>query len=93
MIIWRGYGILVGLLSFAIMVATEHIVETSFEDELYYQITSWPIILAFTISGIVTYPIGLSLNKHGNQHSLFFIPIQYLIIAFPIIGLALGLSK
>ena len=93
MIFYRGYGALIAILSFAIMIGTEYLVETEMKNEQYYQTEFWPIFVAFSISGIVAYLVGKAVNKEENHHSLFFIPIQYLIFIFPVVGFIFGATK
>lgn len=92
MIIWNGMGILVLILGFGSLLGTEFVVEKIFNDDQLYQ-EGWPKLVGFIVAGLLIGPIGMYLNKKPekvlydpetnesvvirNNHSFFFIPMQY----------------
>ncbi len=93
MIIWKGKGFIVAVITFLMLVLTEFSVEGLFKDETYYQTHGWPKLVAFFIAGCVVLPIGKYLNRKeskvlvekatGKQvvlkaaHTLYFINVEY----------------
>ncbi|MBF9255032.1 hypothetical protein I2I11_17165 [Pontibacter sp. 172403-2] len=93
MIIWRGMGFLVVVITFLALLAGELISESLTNDENYYQENKSPMVVAFFIAGIIIGLIGKGLNnKKGKvfidketrqevtfktKHELFFIPMEY----------------
>jgi hypothetical protein len=93
MIIWKGAGFIVAVVTFLILVLTELSVEALFKDETYYQKNGWPKLLALFLAGYIVLLIGKYLNKKEGkvlieketgkevilkaEHSLFFINVEY----------------
>lgn len=86
MIIWTGWGILVGLIGVACLALTQLAVDAAMHDDQFYQTHGWPKLLALWIAAAVNAPIGWAMNRKGGQHSLFFIPTQYWWSVFLLLG-------
>lgn len=92
MIIWKGWGFAVIVITFLFVLPVQFSVE-HFLGEGQYQALSWPIPLVFLLSAIPTTLLGLKLhNEPGRvlidaetgekvelkeRHSLFWIPMHY----------------
>lgn len=97
MIFWRGWGI-IGIAFPVLMAALLASLEFSDENGRWFYLTG------LTISAIPVWFIGKRLNrdkddvfihektgqqyKLGNRHTLFFIPLQYYAIVYPLLGIA-----
>lgn len=93
MIIWKGWGFLVAVIVFFTSLVAEIISESVTSNEDYYQEHSFPLSLALLLSGIISGLLGKWLNTRNadvfieidtgkeivvkNNHSLFFIPMEY----------------
>jgi hypothetical protein len=93
MIIWKGAGFIVAVVTFLILLLTEISVEALTRDDSYYQKHGWPKLAGFTIAGCLVMLIGRYLNKREgkvlieketgkevvlkSEHSLFFINVEY----------------
>lgn len=93
MIITKGWGVLAGILLVIVLLGVQYSTSYFFNDPTYYQTHKWPMIIGAFIAGVITYPIGKHFNKTENKHTLFWIPVQHLIIAFPIIGTVIAFIK
>lgn len=96
MIFWKGWGI-IGI-AFPILVAAV-IASLGSTDDNY----NWYYFIGLTLSAIPVWFIGKHLNRNkdevytnertgqrftlGNSHTLFFIPLQYYAIVYPILGI------
>ena len=105
MIIWKCWGILVVLITPAVMVIFQGIVGAAFGDPQFYKTHDWPKGAALLLSGIAVYFTGRYFNgKPGSVlidkaagrevtfrhvHSMFFIPMEYWGFILAAIGLAL----
>lgn len=83
MVIWRGFGILVGIF-------------WALCGLLFVDVFDWRetgLMIAMFPTGIFSWIVGSIVNKHRqeNFHSLFFIPMEFWGIICPIIGI-LGLT-
>ena len=100
MIIWRGKGWLLALITFGIAFGVEYGVEYWSGSDNYYQANAWPLYLVGAIAGVCAGIMGYLLNyKHRGtivneesgeslktpSHHLFFIPVEYWALIFPII--------
>ena len=81
------------VIGFGSLLLTELITEAAFDDDRYYQDHGWPKMVAFLLAGTILGPLGQYLNNRGskrlidpeteeeyilkNDHSFFFIPMQY----------------
>lgn len=70
MIFWSRLGFLVLVISFACLYAAETISEAITHDEEYYQQHTWLILLAFTITACILWPLGRYLNKKVTTREL-----------------------
>ena len=93
MIIWTRLGFLVLVITFLLSLGAEIITESMTNDENYYQENSLPFAVAILLSGIINGFLGKWLNNEKskilidketgkevilkNNHSLFFIPMEY----------------
>ena len=109
MIIWNGWGFLVAVIGFGCFFLAELITETAFNDDTYYQTHGWPKLVACIVAAVMVFPIGLWLNHRGarrlidpetneevvlkNDHSLFFIPMQYWGPIFLVLGVIMLFVK
>lgn len=103
MIIWNGLGFLVVVIGFGCLLITEFLTETAFNDDQYYQSHNWPAFVALLIAGVIVWFFGRHLNSKGakclidpetnqevmlkNNHSLFFIPMEYWGPIFLVLGI------
>lgn len=87
MIIWSGWGIVIGLIGVACLVATNFAVNAAMGDDHYYQANGWPKLLALWLAALVSAPLGWAMNREGARHSLFFIPVQYWWIVYLLLGI------
>jgi hypothetical protein len=69
MIIWSGWGILVGIAGVACLVVTELFVNTAMHNDQFYQTHGWPKMLGLWIAAAVSWPIGRAMNQ-GDQRWL-----------------------
>ena len=92
MIIWSGFGFLVAVITFLLLLSAEYVTEVLFRDDSYYQAHGWPKLLAFFLAGVVIWPLGTYLNRKPRKvmiekdtgkevsmpsHSFFFIRMEY----------------
>lgn len=105
MIIWRGWGILVFLITIAVMVIFQGIVGAVFGDPQFYKSNDWPKGAALLLSGVAVYFAGRYFNGKAGRvmtdkatgrevalrriHSMFFIPMEYWGFILAAIGLVL----
>ncbi len=96
MIFWKGWGI-IGII-FPIAIAAV-LASLGFSDEN----SNWFYFIGLTISAVPIWFIGKRLNRDkdeiminettgerfrlGNRHTLFFIPLQYYAVVYPILGI------
>lgn len=96
MVFWRGWGI-IGIL-FPILVSGI-LAALGLSDEN----SKWFYFIGLTLSAIPVWFIGKRLNKDkdevfmnertgqqfklGNRHTLFFIPLQYFAVLYPLLGI------
>lgn len=104
MIIWRGFGLAVVGIMFAILVLSELGIEALFADQQYYQGHGWPKLFALAVSASLVWllsgylegsPDRVVIDKSTGsemtirkRHDLFFVPLRY----WPIILLASGVG-
>ena len=93
MIIWKGLGFLVAVITFLVSLGAQLITETMTNDENYYQENSIPLAISILLSGIINGFLGKWINNTKpkilidketgeevilkNNHSFFFIPMEY----------------
>ncbi len=109
MIVWRGLGFLVPLISLGLMIAIQAAVNNYYNDPTFYSTHKWPPILACVVSAFVVAPLGFYLNRKPARtlideetgerfefkadHSVFFIKFEYWSIALLIIALIIYFGK
>lgn len=80
MIIWRGHGYLVALLTFVASLLAELVTESVTGDDGAYQREGLPLAAALALAGALSTVIGTVLRRGGRvplrAHTLFFIPMQ-----------------
>lgn len=90
-IFWRGYGLLVPLITIGVGAVIESITRAVFDNK-YYQKHGWPILVAMSISGALCWRLADVLDKRQSgilgsnavagevglkkRHEFFFIPIR-----------------
>lgn len=84
MIIWRGWGILT-LIIWLLGYFLSMLICINFTTESII----WPTIVSCIISTPACFFAGKALNKRGNIHTLFFIPMQYWAFIFPVLFIIL----
>jgi len=93
MLIWKGYGFLVGVITFLSSLVAQLICEYYTKDETYYTSHNAPLAYALVAAGIINGFLGNSLNNRKtktyidketreeivikNDNSFFFIPMEY----------------
>ena len=90
MIVWRGRGILVAIITFGCLLITELFTRFFFRNDTYYQQYGWPKLSGFLVAAALVW--SLSRRKaddpHGTQDltresllregdTLFHIPVRY----------------
>lgn len=109
MILWNGWGIIVGVITFGCLLATEVFVEATFADDRYFQDHGWPIAAGFGVAAVLT-GIAARVIRRAPQRVLldpqtgkevildqrdtfFFIPVRYWPPILIVLGLAFAFSK
>jgi hypothetical protein len=93
MLIWSGWGFLVGVFTFGCSLLAEMTVEAVYADDQFYQEHHWPIAIAFSVAAAII--AGISPRVHrkeqrilldpetgqevlvGQRSSFFFVPMKY----------------
>jgi hypothetical protein len=101
LLVWRGRGILIFLITFCCLFAMDLITRFTFHDPKYYELHGWPKLAGFWIAAALVYALRPWLAT-GRMHglfdkdterdvsvagTLFYIPVYY----WPMMLLALGL--
>jgi hypothetical protein len=92
-LIWRGFGAAVPLLTFAALLFTELGVERAFSDDAYYQEHGWPKFLGFAVAAVAVWLLSKRLEQRParividretgeeirleEKHDLFYVPLRY----------------
>ena len=103
MIIWTRLGILVALIAIACLIGGQYLTNTIFSDAQYYQTHSWPPLVALGVAGVVVWLVGSHLNSNSTRrvidaetnqemtlndnHTFFFVPMQYWGFILPVLGI------
>jgi hypothetical protein len=84
MIVWRGWGYLVFVITLGVLILMEVGTGRLFHDSNYYAAHGWPRLLGFLVAAVAVWFLGTYLNRRaeraeGNKpvHSLFFIRVDY----------------
>lgn len=102
MLVWKGYGIFVPIVTFLICLVMQYGLDTLFYKG-YYTLQQWPISLALFISAVITWFLGKHLNKNNERilidpntgeevkliktHSFFWVRAEYWALILFILGL------
>ena len=98
LVVWRGFGWLVPVIAFGMMVLTQLAIDTVYGHG-FYTANAWPKTVALIVAGIAIGLLGLYLNhmRRGTvvdeetgevlgkspSHYLFFIPVEYWALITP----------
>jgi len=90
MIIWRGRGWLVAIVTFGCLFATELLTRSFYHDNTNYQQQGWPKLAAFLVAAIIVWAlsrrerddsVGVQTETREpllrEQDTLFFISVRY----------------
>lgn len=91
MIIWKGFGILVPIITFLTCLLFDYSTMVIFNDSSYYSSHSWCLSIALCLSGFILHLLSQRFNFDSNEvvympndksvsfanHSFFFIRIRY----------------
>ena len=67
MLVWKGFGVLVPVVTFACLLAAELATETAFGDDRYYQDHPWPMAVGFAVAGILVGRIARRLQSPSHR--------------------------
>ncbi|MDZ4686156.1 MAG: hypothetical protein SH850_13905 [Planctomycetaceae bacterium] len=70
MIIWNGWGFLVGVIGFGCLLLSELAVEAAMKDDRYYQNHAWPMALGLLAAANIIWPLGRRLNRKTVEREL-----------------------
>ena len=97
MIVFRGLGFLVLIITAAVVFATMVVTQKAMGDA-YWQQTAWPAAAALAVSAVVCWFLGRRLNKPASEeagehrrtwtHDLLFVRMEWW--AFPLVALAVA---
>lgn len=98
LIVWRGFGWLVPVLAFGVMILSQVVIDALHGDG-FYTANAWPKTVAIILAALSVGLLGIYLNhiKRGTivdedtgevlgkspSHYLFFIPVEYWAIIIP----------
>lgn len=104
MILWSGKGYLVIVMALAAILAVNLATDYVLFQPGYYKATGWPKLMGLCLAALPTWWLGVHLNRAKgkvlidpetgrevilpNNHSLFFLPMQYwafVLVAFGIV--------
>lgn len=97
MIIWRGLGFLVLILTVVAVLAAQFVTQRAF-GETYWEQQAWPAAAALGLAAVLCWFLGRRLNKPASKdagehrrtwtHDLFFVRMEWW--AFPLVALAIA---
>ena len=70
MLIWRGLGCLVAVITFLVSLMLEFAIERFYKDDTYYQTHAWPLALAFFISALIIFTWNYNYLKNEPSRIL-----------------------
>ena len=100
MLIWRGFGILVAVITFVCMFVAQKIFNSVYGAG-YYESHTWTMGMGFLVAGVLCWFLGQSFKGKGvvvidkitkqeitlkRNHDLFYIPVRYWGVILPVIG-------
>jgi hypothetical protein len=90
LLVWRGLGYLVPLLTLLSMVAMEALMRATTGNRHFYQAHGWPKLLGLWIGATVVWLFGRSLVKKGDAHNHAFmrVPVHYWAPVLALAGVA-----
>ena len=86
LIIWKGWGIIAGLIWLGCIMVVTGVTHVLFDDPDYFRREPWPVLLASFMATPIIWVVGRSMNGqpdseerqfYGTRHSLFFVPMEY----------------
>ena len=88
MIIWRGRGVLVAIITFGCLLTTELLTRSYFHDNTYYQQHGWPKLAGFLVAASLVWWLSRRDDSAGDQpvtrepllreqDTLFLISVRY----------------
>ncbi len=104
MIIWSGLGFLVPVIGFLGLLASAMLMDVLFDDDQYAKSHVWPQLVGWLAAGAMLWFLGRYLNRGRarrmidaqtgelvvlrNNHSFFFIPMEYWALVCVIFGVS-----
>lgn len=88
MIIWRGFGILVLVVTFGCSLAAQLLSDKLSGTPEYWETHAWPLATALASAGAIVWAVGMYLARRPvpSPHDFFFIPMKYWGILLGAIG-------
>jgi hypothetical protein len=97
LIIWRGLGFLVAVVTFGFALGA-NLLANKFRGDGYWEQHAWPMAAALAVSGAVCWVLGRRLNKPARKengdnrrlwtHDLFFVRMEWW--AYPLVAMAVA---
>jgi hypothetical protein len=86
MIIWTGWGVVALLVYAGVFAASEWALKsfTQFPDA--WRTQHGVLVMSLIVGGIINGLLGAKMNRDRNDHTIFFIPVQYVGIIMVIFG-------
>jgi len=75
--IWHGWGIVILAIPVILAVAMEYAVNAIYGPGAFTEGLRLYWLIIGVIAAAITWLIGSAMNRDGNRHKLFFIPVQY----------------
>ena len=69
MIIWRGRGFAIAVITFGCLLLSEFLTEKAFQADDFYQTHGWPKLLGFWVGAAIVYALRGWMGK-GHERSL-----------------------
>jgi hypothetical protein len=98
LIVWRGYGWLVPVVTFGVMILSQLAIDALYGDG-FYTANAWPKTAAIIVAALSVGVLGIYLNHIKREtvvdeetgevlgkapsHYLFFIPVEYWAVIIP----------
>jgi len=90
MIVWRGRGGLVAIITFGCLLATELLTRSFYHDKTYYQQHGWPKLAAFIVAAFIVWVLSRQEGEESamvtgvakgpflrERDTLFFLSVKY----------------
>ncbi len=88
-LIWHGWGIVILAIPVVLAAATQWAVDTIYGPGSFTEGTRLYWLIIGTVAAGLTQLIGSAMNRDGNTHRLFFIPVQYWALIWFLSGVAI----